>query len=437
MNISEEIIQFAQAKKNPPKSVTHILNLSILDWVGVSSAGINEKVSRIVRDCFLTEDGRPEAYVLGTDKKTSSRTAALINGTISHALDYDDTHFASLGHPSVVVMPAAMAISDRIGSDTGPFKEAILCGMEVAIRIGMWLGRAHYRKGFHITGTAGTFGATVASALILELNDTQFQMALGLAASRASGIKNQFGTMGKPFHAGAAASNGVEVALLASQGFEATWEPFDGIQGFASTHASENNINSFQDLGRDFLFEDISHKFHACCHGLHASMEALASIRDREALIPDDVQEISIVVHPQYLNVCNIMSPETGLEVKFSYRFTAAMVIHGLDTARLENFSSSICLKSDLIKMSNKVIVKTNESLSETAAIVTLKTCDNQIFTDDYDLTKLIDPVERETKVRSKSVSLLGKENSNRLWNSIIDEKEYSGKSVSELLFEY
>ena len=111
--------------------------------------------------------------------------------------------------------------------------------------------------------------------------------------------------------------------------------------------------------------------------------------------------------------------------------------MHGLDTARLENFSSSICLKSDLIKMSNKVIVKTDESLSETAAIVTLRTVDNQVFTDDHDLTKLIDPVEREAKVRSKSVSLLGEENSNRLWNSIMDEKEDSGKSVSELLFEY
>ena len=437
MNISEEIIQFAQAKKNPPKSVKHILNLSILDWVGVSSAGINEKVSKIVRDCFLTDGSRSGAYVLGSDKKTSIRTAALINGTISHALDYDDTHFASLGHPSVVVMPAAMAISDQISSDMGPFKEAVLCGVEVAIRLGMWLGRTHYRKGFHITGTAGTFGATVASALMLELSDTQFRMALGLAASRASGIKNQFGTMGKPFQAGAAASNGVEVALLASQGFEATLEPFDGAQGFSRTHSSENNINSFQDLGTDFLFEGVSHKFHACCHGLHASMEALASIRDREALLPGNVQEIIIIVHPQYLNVCNIMSPETGLEAKFSYRFTAAMVMHGLDTARLENFSSSVCREPDLIKMSNKVIVKTNERLSETAAIATLKTFDNQVFTAEYDLTKLIDPVEREEKVRSKSVSLLGQENSDKIWNSIIDEKEYGGKSVSELLFYY
>ena len=92
MNISEEIIQFAQAKKNPPKSVKHILNLSILDWVGVSSAGINEKVSKIVRDCFLTDGSRSGAYVLGSDKKTSIRTAALINGTISHALDLSLIH---------------------------------------------------------------------------------------------------------------------------------------------------------------------------------------------------------------------------------------------------------------------------------------------------------------------------------------------------------
>ena len=117
MNIANKLIEFAFGEKDLPVNAAHILNLSILDWVSVSLSGVSEPVSKIVRECFLEEGGHPEAFVLGSNKKAPSRLAALINGTTSHALDYDDTHFASLGHPSVAVMPAALAISDRVGSD--------------------------------------------------------------------------------------------------------------------------------------------------------------------------------------------------------------------------------------------------------------------------------------------------------------------------------
>jgi len=167
MDIANKLIEFALGEKDIPASASHILNLSLLDWVSVSLSGVNEPVSRIVRECFLEEGGNPEAFVLGSNKKAPSRVAALVNGTISHALDYDDTHFASLGHPSVAVMPAALAISDRVDSDLEAFKRASLIGMEVATRVGVWLGRGHYRKGFHVTATAGTFGATVTAGLLL------------------------------------------------------------------------------------------------------------------------------------------------------------------------------------------------------------------------------------------------------------------------------
>ena len=117
MGIAEKIIQFTLSKKDYPTHVGHIVNLSLLDWLSVSLAAQNEPVSRVVRSCFMEEGGNPEAFVFGSDQKISSRSAALINGTISHALDYDDTHFASLGHPSVTVMPASLALADRLGSD--------------------------------------------------------------------------------------------------------------------------------------------------------------------------------------------------------------------------------------------------------------------------------------------------------------------------------
>ena len=436
MNIANKLIEFALGEKALPVNAAHILNLSILDWVSVSLSGVSEPVSKIVRECFLEEGGHPEAFVLGSNKKAPSRLAALVNGTISHALDYDDTHFASLGHPSVAVMPAALAISDRVDSDLMAFKRASLIGMEVATRIGIWLGRGHYRKGFHVTATAGTFGATVAASLLLGLNERQFKMALGLAASRAAGIKAQFGTMGKPFHAGTAASNGVEVSLLAYRGFISTEDGFGGPQGFGHTHDTEDNTTVFDTLGSKYIFEGVSHKFHACCHGLHAGMEALIELRNKNSVKPKDIEEIEIMVHPQYLNVCNILSPETGLETKFSYRFTAAMVMHGIDTARLESFSDISCRDFALTETCNKVLVRTDSSLSETSAKVSLVTKSGESLTNDYDLADLTNPEMREAKVLAKSNSLLGKNRTKEIWRYIATE-QVNPMPVSKALFDY
>lgn len=436
MDISNKLIEFALGEKDIPASASHILNLSLLDWVSVSLSGVNEPVSRIVRECFLEEGGNPEAFVLGSNKKAPSRVAALVNGTISHALDYDDTHFASLGHPSVAVMPAALAISDRVDSDLEAFKRASLIGMEVATRVGVWLGRGHYRKGFHVTATAGTFGATVTAGLLLGLNERQFKMALGLAASRAAGIKAQFGTMGKPFHAGTAASNGVEASLLASRGFVSAEDGFGGPQGFGRTHHSEDNTIIFDTLGSEYIFEGVSHKFHACCHGLHAGMEALIELRDKNFVKSKDVEEIEITVHPQYLNVCNILSPETGLEAKFSYRFTAAMVMHGVDTARLESFSDISCRDFALTETCNKVLVRTDPELSETSAKVNLRIKSGESLTNEYDLANLTNPAKREAKVLTKSNSLLGKNRTKEIWSFIATEQPNS-IPVSKALFDY
>ena len=309
--------------------------------------------------------------------------------------------------------------------------------MEIAIRVGVWLGRSHYRKGFHITSTAGTFGATTASAYLLGLNRNQFKMALGLAASRASGIKSQFGTMGKPFHAGIAASNGVESALLALKGFVATEEPFEGPQSFAATHDSENNSEIFNSLGTEFIFEAVTHKFHACCHGLHAGMEALTELRENHSLSPCEIKEISLIIHPQYLNVCNILSPRTGLEAKFSFRLTAAMIMWGVDTARLESFSNSVCSNASFIELRDKVFIEANGDLNETAASAKITMLDGRVFTAKHDLSTLADPSLREKKVRSKSNSLIGQERSEKIWQAITEEITHVEIPISKLLLDF
>lgn len=254
-----------------PSAALNFARLSFYDIFAVALAGQDEPASRIVRELVVREGGTPQASAFGMETRIPPRAAALLNGTVAHALDYDDTHFAFVGHPSVAVLPAALAVAEQQQADGNAVLEAFLCGVEATCRIGQWLGRAHYNAGFHQTATSGAFGATAACSRLLGLDVTQATHAFGLAATRASGLKCQFGSMGKPFHAGMAAANGVEAATLASLGFESRRDAIEGTGGFASTHGAQTAHGSdpFGGLPQHFRFVDVQYKFHACCHGTH------------------------------------------------------------------------------------------------------------------------------------------------------------------------
>ncbi|WP_370212729.1 MmgE/PrpD family protein, partial [Roseovarius sp.] len=185
----------------PEAEALQVMRLSLLDWLAVGLPGQEEPVARIVGAMVAEEGGAAQATAFG-GARMPARAAALVNGTVSHALDYDDTHFAHIGHPSVAVVPAALALAEREGADMAQLVRAALQGCEMSVRIGLLLGRGHYQVGYHQTATAGTFGATLAAGVILGLDEAQMRHALGLAATRASGLKAQFGTMGKPYNAG-------------------------------------------------------------------------------------------------------------------------------------------------------------------------------------------------------------------------------------------
>ena len=352
-----------------------------------------------------------------------ANVAALVNGTTSHALDYDDTHFDYIGHPSVVVIPATLAVAEKIGASFERFSECCLIGLELTCRIGKWLGRKHYRTGFHITATAGTLGATMALTRLLNLSKDQTINAFGIACSRASGIKSQFGTMGKPYHAGISASSAVESANLAKNNFISFEKAFEGNQGFGQTHHSEFNNSAFDNLGVEFIFENVTHKYHACCHGIHATIEALINIKNQNNIVSENVKKIEILIHTQYLNVCNIQKPRSGLEAKFSYKLVAALIMKNYDTAKINTFSDTICYDSELIKLRDLVEINTSEKISETGAEVKITLQNNIVFSSSYDLKDLRDINEKEKKMKNKTSSLLGEKNSNLLWSSLKVDK--------------
>jgi 2-methylcitrate dehydratase PrpD len=408
MGITEQLVKFATAEV--PEEAAAMMRLSLLDWAACGIAGAAEPEFAGFRRAQMTEEG--PAAVFGGDR-TGVAAAALVNGTLSHALDYDDTHFAHIGHPSVAVLPAVMALSETLGTALTEAIDAATIGVEASILAGVWLGRAHYQTGFHQTATAGAFGATLACARLLALDKVRTRHALGLGASMASGLKVQFGTMAKPLNAGLAARTGVEAALWAQAGMTAGHE---GLEAFGTTHHGE--AAEIRLPRKDWQISTISHKFHACCHGLHAMLEALGSA----GVTADRIAGIRIRTHPRWMSVCNIAAPATGLEVKFSYGHTAAMVILGQSTGAISSFSDAVARDPAICALRDTIEVVEDETLSETQAQVTLTLISGEVRRVRHDLATPMTLAMRAGRLRTKVQALLGEARADPLWQAVTGE---------------
>ena len=224
--------------------------------------------------------------------------------------------------------------------------------------------------------------------------------------------------MGKPLNAGFAAEIGVTCANLAEAGACSATEAMESAQGFGPTHHGAARMEAFEGLGETWVFPQVSYKFHACCHGLHAMLEAMRST-DIAALDPEEIARVEITTHPRWLAVCNQPSPETGLAAKFSYRLTAAMALAGVDTAALDSYSARTCAQPDLVALRNKVDVATDETLADTAARVRV-ICRNGHYVDaKHDLVADADAAATAMRLRQKAGVLLGTEHAEALWQAV------------------
>ena len=419
-----------------PQDARKMAQLSLFDWMVVSLAGADQPLAHIIRDFVLAEGGVPIAAITGGKVRLPARAAALANGTISHALDYDDTHFAYIGHPSVAIFPAALAAAEEMGASGDDVVDAFLLGAEAACRIGMVLGRDHYDAGFHQTATSGAFGATIAAARLYQLDRDATSAALGLVSTRAAGLKSQFGTMGKPFNAGAAAANGIEAVNLAKRGFTASTDAFAGAQSFLAAHQGTSR-GSAQIAGwahDQFFFAAVSHKLHACCHGTHAMIEALLLLLGDGAVGADDIDEIHVYIAPRWQNVCDIKTPQTGLEIKFSYVFLAAMVLRGVNLAAYESYADSACRDAGLITLANRVKVIGDDAIADSAARVDLRVKDGQSATQSFDLLAPIDPAVLGQRLLAKAVALIGQARADDLWAMTNDLTHISASDLANKL---
>ena len=409
--------------------------MSMIDWCGVAYAAKEEPVSKIVTKLIDEEQTKGLSRLISNGKEVSAKSAAFVNGTIGHALDYDDTHFLFTGHPTASAFPTALALGEELGSSIDEIMLAYMCGVEISTRLGHILGYSHYNKGFHQTATSGAFGATLVASKLLKLDAKQIENALGIVSTRASGLKSQFGTMGKPFHAGIAASNGIEAAKLSKLGFVSCENGIECNQGFLKTHAWDETMPeaAINGLGQDFLFPEIKYKFHACCHGLHAFLEALDELKTKNNFNPDSIEKISIQTQPSWLQVCNIDSPKTGLEAKFSYRLTAAMSLHGVDTGRLDSYNDEICFNEKIVETRDKVEVIPNDKMTNTEALIELKD-GTEIYKNSHDLNDKIENELLQKKILTKSSSLLSDKLSNEIFDLFKSPEKNRAKDIINLL---
>lgn len=430
MQLIDQILALAtiDASRLPEKS-RMFARLSLFDWAVCGIGGRYEDVSQNVLSYIEQDHASGSASVFG-GSRSSPVSAALANGTIAHALDYDDTHFAHIGHLSVAIYPAALAVGQEFNHSIDDVADAYLTGAETAIRIGCTLGVGHYERGFHQTATAGAFGATVAAGRLLDLSQDQFRAAIGLCATRASGLKSQFGTMGKPLNAGFAASSGVECAKMAKLGMTSSDDGLQGQQGFIETHSEQPNDVTDPDR---FIFDDIRYKLHACCHGTHAMIEALHDAKRSNDFSIDDVRQLNVLIHQKWLRVCNIQQPRTGLELKFSYSYLAGMVINNLSCADPAIYSDKLCENNVLQNFADKVMVKSDDAISDTAASITLNFSNGSQINHTHDLMDPIDDAHLTQRLREKAQAVIG-DKSEALWSRVFDAGSDSSRTLHNCL---
>lgn len=314
----------------------------ILDTVGVTLAGIPEPCTQILLKTPGIAAAPGSSLIFGSARRTSALDATLINGTASHALDFDDFSGALGGHHSVPLVAMLFALAEERGSTGEAFICAYVVGVETEIRLARAVNFHHYDKGWHPTATLGTFGAAAAAARLLDLDPGKTAMALSIAASLASGIKANFGTMTKPLHIGHSARNGLLAALLAEGGFEAADDVFEHHQGFLNVFNGPGTFDIeklFTNWGEPWEIEatSIGLKQFPCCGSTHPAIMMALQLRREETINTEQIARIEILPHGRRLRHTDTPQPQTSLDAKFSVQYVVARALKD-GAVRLKDF---------------------------------------------------------------------------------------------------
>jgi 2-methylcitrate dehydratase PrpD len=362
----------------------------ILDTLGCMIAGCKEEIAPIMLKHLNMTGGRPEATIIGFGHKTSVMNAALVNGTLGHALDFDDAQVSFHGHPSTVIFPAALSLGEKMHCSGEAILEAFLVGFEVACKVGRGTNPQLYNNGWHATSVVGVLGSASAAGKLLKLDASGMASALGVAASQACGLRENFGTMTKPFHAGKAAENGVVSALLVKNGFTASQQILEAKRGFCAAFSVQYDLNQiFENLGNplDIISPGVHTKPYPSCLATHPIIDATLSLVESYDIHPENVASVECGIAPSAFDMLIYSNPVTGLQGKFSaqYAVTAALLHRKVS---LEQFTDKQVRDSKSQAMVQKVQVVVHNEMEEAVppAMVTIKLKDGREYAKRVDI---------------------------------------------------
>lgn len=336
MGITDMIARFTLETTAVPDEVRQLATNHLVDGVAVMLAGATEASGTLVRAHLRELGGTPQATVLGSPLRAPQQLAAWANGTAGHAMDYDDTQLATdpqsvyglLTHPTVPVLAGALAAAEVTGASGLALLDAYVVGVEVTCRIADAIHPRHYADGFHSTATMGGFGAAAAAARLYGCDLDQTLRAFGLAASMGAGLRENFGTMTKPFHAGRAAENGLFAVLLARRGWTAATDILEAKRGFYRAAAGGFDPEKIEGtLGHPYFFIEpgISIKPYPSGSLSHPAQDVLLDLVREHTLTADDIARIDVGVNSHVPNALIHTKPTTALEGKFSLQFQMAI----------------------------------------------------------------------------------------------------------------
>jgi len=338
MGVTAEIVGFVTRTKfnDVPEEVVRLAKGFVLDGLGVILAGTTERGSKILHTYVRQMGGKQECTILGTGFKAPAPKAALSNGVSGHAMDYDDTQLSTskeavyglLTHPTIPVLSSALATAEQLKSTGKDFLLAYILGVEAECRIADAINPRHYQSGFHTTATIGGLGATVAVGKLLRLKEDALERALALAASMASGLRENFGTMTKPLHAGRSAENGVTAAQLAKRGFTSAKGILEAKRGLFSAMAGGFDESKIAGrLGHPYFMQEpgISIKPYPSGSLSHPAQDLILDMVKEHRINASDIEAIDVGTNSNVPNALIYPMPTTALEGKFSIPFCMAI----------------------------------------------------------------------------------------------------------------
>ena len=423
-DLAEFITSFELGSAEP--TIKHEAKRTLINLLAVSLSASQHETALALFNLIDEEGGNPRASVISKKSKTSIYQAAFTNGYLAHLQDFDDTHFPTVLHPSAPVWPAVLAAGQALNSSGAEVLEAGIIGLEIACRAAMSVHPWHYDMGWHITGTAGVFGAAAGAARLLGLSKSETIQALGLAGTQSAGIRETFGTAGKPMHAGHAAASGVNSALLIKNGLNGPTTIFSGRRGWWAVlspngHDSEKMTTN---LGQDWELLKNGLKPYANGVVSHPIQDAVIKLREENQLIPEDVKSIDLRVNPLVFELMNRPTPTTGLDGKFSFQHcAAAALVDGAGTDA--QFTDQRVLDEKIATVRALVRATINTEYDEDQAEATITTNEGSIFT--VEITHAtgspanpLSDIALEKKYQQLTEILVGSSRSHELYTSVM-----------------